>query len=382
MMPQQLERENAELKQHLAKRKQHLDERRRLLRQLAGSACSRPERTAAGGTSSARAPPPPGPAAPQRSEARRSSTSTGSRRRRRPTPLQAAERRLAFSKAAHERLGSRCRRPLAALALDLQQSVCELVRGTKRPVDLFPFGFTRTGSVCPLDISQEWHDSEHGSTLATEAESLSWGTAVCESRPMRGAAGVYTASFQLGGSCHAVLGVCRNDALELTTNSRTTSSLAWTSRSCGYSAADGAAVGRRHSSRHRGHRRQSWADAKVAQRRRIAKVGSTVRLKLDLGRRRLSVSLDGTDCGCVCEGDDIPLASPPGSGGAPLGAQEPSDEVDAHAEAAGLVWFAALGPNSRGQAVRVVSSLPGGVGGPLSPKRKKKTGAVTGSCAS
>jgi hypothetical protein len=136
MMPQQLERENAELKQHLAKRKQHLDERRRLLRQLAGSACSRPERTAAGGTSSARAPPPPGPAAPQRSEARRSSTSTKGRRRRRPTPLQAAERRLAFSKAAHERLGARCRRPLAALSLDLCELVCELVQGTKRPVDL------------------------------------------------------------------------------------------------------------------------------------------------------------------------------------------------------------------------------------------------------
>ena len=362
--PHQLE--NARLKTLLAQQRQLLAQRRRVLARLLGDTAPAEPKGRSSLLDDDDSLSEDAAAACPSGRSASGGSFTQQRRPRLPTLLDAANIRLAFAKLGHARLGSRCPRAVAQLSEDLQQSVGELALGKARPVDLYPFGFTRTGSVSPLDISQEWRDSVLGSPLASEAESLSWGTAVCESKVM--SAGVFTASFQLGGSCHAILGVCRNDALDLTTNSVTTSSLAWTTRSCGYSAADGAAVGRRlaHPQRRRSKEQQRWADPHVNMRRRTAKVGSVVRLKLDLIARKLTVTLDGVDCGAVCSGDDIPL---------PVTDPESAVcEADAELEAdlaPGLIWFAALGPNSRGQAVRVVSSLPGGSGGPVSPRRRK-----------
>lgn len=303
--------ENARLKALLAERRLHLFERRRVLARLLeanlpkgrGGSVALDSGGEDSGSEDVAASPGRQPALLEATELHQATALEQSffklRRPRPPTLLEAAERRLAFAKLGHAWLGARCPRAVAQLSEDLLQSVGDLVRGKARPVDLYPFGFTRTGTVSPLDISQEWRDSVHGSPLAAEAESLTWGTAVCESRVM--SAGVFTASFQLGGSCHAILGVCRDDALDVTTNSITTSSLAWTTCSCGYSAVDGAAVGRRLEGpqRRRSKEQKRWADPRVNMRRRSAKVGSVVRLKLDLNKRTLSVTLDGVDCGVV-----------------------------------------------------------------------------------
>ena len=202
-----------------------------------------------------------------------------------------------------------------------------------------------------------------------------WATAVCASHPMT--SGTHTATFQLvGARCRAIVGVCVADG------EGKGRSLWEGTPGVGYCAADGAQptallgpswlgisnglwllrlAGSAVRLLGEGNEaaKASWAAAKARQRQRTAHVGSRVRLRLDLERRRLyahksldhaplslpapltsertmrrTVKLDGRDCGVLCEGDALP---------------QPSDGV-------GLVWYASLGSGRRGQEVRIVPS--------------------------